>query len=302
MFAASTEPKTPVQANPAAEDVTSVEKSSVHEDPSAVTDIQEVTSEESGTLFKWNLILGLLHLVSGVVLLILTDTKATIPVYSFFSDPDTRGPEEGIWEVAPKLHGNFAVGWWSGISILLSSLDHLLVATVFRKSYEYYLARKVNPFRWIEYSFSASIMHVMIAQLSGVFSVHLLYTVFGFTMVTMIFGYEQEVANQRYMLTGRGSMTIRPFLEGCLPHVFAWSIIFCFFLQGVSQGDAPNFVWAIVFVLFILDGTFPINQWLQQRKIGKWRSYIFGEIVFCILSLVAKQLLAWINFGGTQSI
>lgn len=269
--------------------------------------VDEVTTEESKKLFRWNLALGIFHLATGIILLVLTDTNATVPVYSFFSDPSTRGPEGGgAWEVEPKLHGDFPVGYWSGVSILLSSLDHILVATVFRERYEYYLARKRNPFRWIEYAFSASIMHVMIAQLSGVFSVHLLYSVFGFSMVTMVFGNEQEIANQSYLLSRtkeEEGLTYRPFLYGCLPHLFAWSIIFCFFLQGVSNGgDAPNFVWAIVFILFALDATFPINQWLQQKRVGKWGSYIFGEIMFCILSLVAKQLLAWLNFGGTQSL
>jgi hypothetical protein len=266
--------------------------------------ITEVTRDESKKLFIWNLSLAFIHMATGIVLCVITDQNATVPVYSFFSDTSTRGSDTAsLWAVEPKLLGGFPVGYWASASILISCLDHLLVATIFRKTYEYHLARKQNPFRWIEYAFSASIMHVLIAQLSGVFSVHLLFTVFGLSFVTMIFGHEQEQANKEYLMgaTERG-FTLRPFLEGCLPYIFAWAIIFCFFLQGVVNGEAPNFVWAIVFVLFFLCSTFALNQLLQQAGIWKWKNYIFGEVVFCVLSFLAKQLLAWLNYGGTQSI
>jgi hypothetical protein len=39
----------------------------------------------------------------------------------------------------------------------------------------------------------------------------------------------------------------------------------------------------------------------QQEK-GKWADYLHGEYVFCVLSLVAKQLLAWLNFGGAKAL
>jgi hypothetical protein len=270
-------------------------------------DEMEISSDDSRKLFRLNLGLGIFHLATGSALIALTDTDATAPVYSFFSDPDTRGIADA-WVPIANLLGTMPVGYWAGISILISSLDHLLVATLFRNSYEHYLARFHNPFRWIEYGFSASCMHVMVAQLSGVFSVHLLFSIFGFTMVTMIFGNEQELANakRRYVDGNREDekeqITLRPFWYGCIPHLYGWALIFWFFFQGVSNSDAPAFVWVIIFAIFILDCTFPINQYLQQKRIGKWDKYVYGEIWFCILSLVAKQLLAWVNFGGTMAL
>lgn len=95
-----------------------------------------------------------------------------------------------------------------------------------------------------------------------------------------------------------------------------------YFFDGVSNGDPPSFVWAIIFILFTLDSTFAINMYLQQKEvrklragnrqqlkilassylitiisaqIGKWQDYIYGEYAYIVLSLSAKFLLAWIN-------
>eukprot|EP00978_Attheya_sp_CCMP212_P045671 scaffold355660_cov55-Attheya_sp.AAC.2 len=69
-----------------------------------------------------------------------------------------------------------------------------------------------------------------------------------------------------------------------------------------KTGDPPGFVWAIICILFILDLSFPINQYLQQAGIGPWGKYIYGEVAFCVLFLVSKQLLAWLNFGSTVAL
>jgi hypothetical protein len=32
---------------------------------------------------------------------------------------------------------------------------------------------------------------------------------------------------------------------------------------------------------------------LQYKQVGRWRSYLYGEKTYIVLSLVAKSLLAW---------
>ena len=41
---------------------------------------------------------------------------------------------------------------------------------------------------------------------------------------------------------------------------------------------------------------------LTAQEKGKWADYLHGEYIFCVLSLVAKQLLAWLNFGGAKAL
>jgi hypothetical protein len=45
--------------------------------------------------------------------------------------------------------------------------------------------------------------------------------------------------------------------------------------------------------------SFALNQYLQYRKIGPWRSYAFGEKAYLVLSLGAKSALAWQIFAGS---
>ncbi|NLD25597.1 heliorhodopsin HeR, partial [Candidatus Dojkabacteria bacterium] len=51
--------------------------------------------------------------------------------------------------------------------------------------------------------------------------------------------------------------------------------------------------------IFIFFNSFAINMFLQYKKIGAWKNYLYGERAYIILSLVAKTLLAWQVFGGT---
>ena len=81
-----------------------------------------------------------------------------------------------------------------------------------------------------------------------------------------------------------------------------------FFFSHVRTA-APNscaaarieFEFVCVFII-----RFPSHSYFSfccavQEK-GKWADYLHGEYVFCVLSLVAKQLLAWLNFGGAKAL
>ena len=51
--------------------------------------------------------------------------------------------------------------------------------------------------------------------------------------------------------------------------------------------------------LFLFFNVFALNMWLQYRRIGPWRDYLFGESVYVLLSLTAKSALAWQVFFPT---
>ena len=192
---------------------------------------------------------------------------------------------------------SYSVTWYSAVFIALSAVDHAAVC-LFRNTYHYYLARNQNPFRWIEYSLSASLMRVMIAQLSGVTDIHLLFMIFSATATTMLVGgllHESVNATSRAVNETQNWL---PFSLAWVPQLSSWLVIFSYFLKAVSEADPPNFVWAIVFILFALDGVFAVLFWLQWAKIGPFSDYILGEKGFILLSFTAKALLAWINYGG----
>ena len=66
-----------------------------------------------------------------------------------------------------------------------------------------------------------------------------------------------------------------------------------------AHSEPPAFVYAIFVSLFVFFNIFAINMWLQYRRVGHWRSYVFGERAYVMLSLVAKSALAWQVFAGT---
>lgn len=53
-----------------------------------------------------------------------------------------------------------------------------------------------NPLRWIEYSFSASLMAQVFAISGGLNHIYIVWMIFGLIFVTMVFGWVSEVYNR----------------------------------------------------------------------------------------------------------
>ena len=70
-------------------------------------------------------------------------------------------------------------------------------------------------------------------------------------------------------------------------------------MNFVGAETVPTFVYGIFFSLFAFFMSFSVNQWLQYRQVGPWRSYAFGETAYLVLSLAAKSALAWQIFAGS---
>ena len=269
--------------------------------------------------------------MTGIAIFIITDRNAKLPWYTDFAGSYNKAAAFFYLPVAKKV-ADIPIGLYSGVFLCLSAIAHLLVVLPgLHNVYNQYLAINQNFFRWFEYSLSAAVMHVMIAQLSGVTEIHLLFAIFGLSSSTMFYGWLMERTNgQRiptYTLSDNGgeaptqqrpyerqlisdaypSSTSKndekvdwtPFLLGFIPHFYCWAIIFCYFFVGAKQSSPPAFVWAIIFVVFGLDLLFAVNQLLQFLQVKGWRGFAAGEFYYIILSITAKQLLAWINYGGT---
>lgn len=253
------------------------------------------------SLKTWNLAAAVFQFVQAIALFYLS-SQAETPWRLFTNfpavvdDDQRQSGSEAVGEPIPSEIAAYSVTWYSAVFILLSGIDHL-ACVIFKSSYQFYIERHQNPFRWLEYAFSASLMRVMIAQLSGVTDVHLLGCIYVLAAVTMIMGGLHESANAKFRADG-GQQNWAPFLLAWIPHAASWAVIMNYFLKAVIEADPPNFVYAIVFILFILDGTFALLFWLQWAKIGIFKDYVVGEKGFILLSFTAKALLAWINYGG----
>ena len=175
----------------------------------------------------------------------------------------------------------------------LSAVFHLLVSVGWgRNRYYEELSREQNRFRWVEYSLSSTVMVLLIAMVFGISDVAALLGLAGSNMAMILFGWIMEVTNK----AGQ-KVWWTPFLFGCLVGCIPWVALF-WYLVGPS-GEMPSFVYAIFLSIFVLFNLFALNQFLQYRRVGRWRDYLYGERVYLVLSLTAKSALAWQIFGNT---
>lgn len=66
-----------------------------------------------------------------------------------------------------------------------------------------------------------------------------------------------------------------------------------------SAESIPGYAKIGFLITFVFFNSFAINMFLQYKKIGKLKDYLYGERVYIVLSLVAKSALAWILVVGT---
>ncbi|MFM9083222.1 MAG: heliorhodopsin HeR [Actinomycetota bacterium] len=237
-------------------------------------------------LRTWNLGLTLLHLAQAVGLLLLAGSFS-IAVTSTFP----QGPPGTRLDTPERLF-DLPIGPAVAAFLLMAAIDHLVTATVARGTYEADLARGINRFRWVEYSFSATLMLVLICAYSGITDIAAILTMAGANVAMILFGWLQETMNP----PGRATTTMKPFWFGTLAGLAPWAAVW---VNVIGADRVPGFVFGIVVTEQVLFFSFGLNQWLQYRRVGKWADYLHGERVYLVLSLVAKSLLAWQIYGGS---
>ena len=247
------------------------------------------TSLDQGRLSnlrRWNLGLTVLHLAQAVLLLALAGDFA-ITITSTFPEgpPGTRlNSPEGLFDLP--------IGPAVAVFLLLAAIDHLVTSTVARGTYETDLARGINRFRWVEYSFSATLMVVILAAYSGITDITGVITIAGANVAMILFGWLQETSNP----PNRTTTDMKPFWFGTIAGLAPWVALWT---NVIGADTVPGFVFVLIVVEQILFFTFGLNQWLQYRRVGRWADYLFGEKTYLVLSLAAKSFLAWQVYGGS---
>jgi hypothetical protein len=235
----------------------------------------------------YNVVMGIFHAAQGGAVLALANDFAVPVTGSFLQGPPGTPPAE------PTTLFRLSLGWGVAVFLFLSAAAHFTaVAPGVSDWYRHNLERGRNYLRWIEYSLSASLMVVLIAMLTGISDSAALLAIFGVNAAMILFGLVQE----HYEQTG-GSML--PFWLGSLVGAVPWLAVGVYLWAPGSVAEPPGFVYAIFFSLFVFFNCFALNMWLQYRQIGRWRSYLYGESVYILLSLTAKSALAWQVFAST---
>lgn len=252
-------------------------------------------------LRRFNLVMGVFHLVqAGIIFWLRSDAQQMLT--TTFLAPRETAAGEFIANVVTSDFISVYLVPLVALFLLISATAHFLLAAP--GIYEWYVQHiksGINPARWYEYSISSSVMIVLIAILSGMYDAPSLVLLF-FLNATMIwFGHVMEVHNQTTKKTNWLA-----FVYGSIAGIVPWGVIAWYFFsalnnfEGTGVQGVPTFVYFILGTLFVFFNTFAINMFLQYKKVGPWKNYLFGEFVYIVLSLVAKSALAWQVFGGTM--
>jgi hypothetical protein len=229
---------------------------------------------------------AMLLLAAEAAIMLLAGNDLAIPITAAFlrDDPlkDTVPQPDTVFSLA--------IGPTVAVFLLLAALDHAIVAAPgAHRWYERMLDRRANYARWIEYSISASIMIVLIGLFVGVRDLAAVLAVFAANSAMILFGLLME-RQQR-----PGGADWSAFWFGSLVGLVPWVIVLLYLLQPPT---VPGFVYAIAGVQFVLFFSFAANMALQYAQVGRWRSYVYGEVGYIALSVAAKSLLAWLIFAN----
>ncbi|MEI8052009.1 MAG: heliorhodopsin HeR [Actinomycetes bacterium] len=244
------------------------------------------TAIQLGGIRRYNLIAGLAHLAQAIVILVLAN-DFSLPVQASFM----TGPPGTVGRDVVTLF-SLPVAWLVAVFFLMSAIAHFVVTGPAWGRYSHDLLEQRNPFRWLEYSLSSSLMIILIAELVGIDDIAALIALIGVNASMIGFGWLQE----RFESPGGGWW---PFVLGCGAGIIPWVAIGVYLAGPGSSSSPPGFVYGIFFSLFVFFNLFALTQWLQYKKVGRWADYLVGERSYITLSLVAKSLLAWQIFAST---
>ena len=241
----------------------------------------------------FNLKIGLVHLIQAIVLFLIVNYSFKIYLIARFFD---KAPNGGF-TVSTNLLWNVPIAVVAPVFLLIAAFFHFFVASPFYvRRYEDNIKKGINPMRWVEYSFSSSLMLVALLMMAGIIELSSVVFVFTLNWLMNMLGLMMEKYNQ---LTEKTKWF--PFYLGIVAGLVPWIIGFIYFWVGTSNvaDSIPSWAKFGFIMTFVFFNTFAINMFLQYKKVGKWKDYIYGERAYIWLSLTAKSALAWIIVLGT---
>jgi hypothetical protein len=208
----------------------------------------------------------------------------------------------------PELNRAFSVPMWTLLATFscVTSFMHFMLATRWRAVYEFFLDKKLQPFRWLEYSFTSAVMMLCIAALSRITEAWLLVFLFVANVyLNLTGGLVTEIVAFFYTerATAMGGLLRRLWylLYGCSWVTFGltWGVIFDAYYAVIKPYlDLPEtgHLWAelfdrvtvVNFTLFALYFLFPA---IHALVLSGFFSFREGELAYIASSFVAKGVL-----------
>lgn len=156
-----------------------------------------------------------------------------------------------------------------------------------------------NPYRWMEYALSTSVMLVTVAIVSGVTDVHLWLLIFFLNGIGMGCGQVLELLPHNE----RPSVSIVPFQSmrelvfslSVISKTIPWAVIACYFFRAIGQ-DLAVFIYVAFFGTLVTYIALVVNVF--RHNIMDGCDFATAEIAYVLISLVGKTLLGAALCGG----
>lgn len=252
------------------------------------------TPETYSRLRIYNLVVGIVLFFEALAMYLMSNDTA-VSLTTDFLKFDVAAQQ--ITQVREEV-ASLPLGISVAAFLFVSAFALFSIATFYYPKYVANLKKGANFARWYEYALSSSWMIVIIATLVGMFDAPSLILLFFLNASMIWFGHMMELHNMSTTKTNWSA-----FIFGCIAGIVPWIVMGWYFYGAVQNTNevnpVPNFVYGIFISLFIFFNIFAINMFLQYKKVGSWKNYLFGEVMYITLSLVAKSLLAWQVWSGT---
>ena len=180
-----------------------------------------IPEERARSLRRWNRFLAFAHAAQFLLMILVSRTTSMFePVVPTVRPVITDGTFSGI-EPSSVLLVSFPLAYLIASFFLMSAIAHAAAGWVVRGRYEAWLARGMNPLRWVEYAFSSTVMIVAIAYISFITEFPALVAIAGTNVAMNLFGWSMEAANE-----GRERVDWKHFIFGCIAGIIPWIAIF----------------------------------------------------------------------------
>ena len=211
-----------------------------------------IAPDQARSLRRWNRFLAGTHFFQFCLMIAVSSTATLFEVIVPTIRPILEnGKFKGVEQTQAVLF-EIPLAWFIASFFLMSSIAHASAGWALRDRYEGFLARGMNPLRWVEYAFSSTVMIVAIAYLSYITDFPALIAIAGCNVAMILFGWSMEAANE-----GRAKPDWKHFIFGCIAGIVPWIAIFSILWAYGAQPDLPSnlgipaFVYVIIGSLFV---------------------------------------------------
>mgnify|MGYP002885450833 CR=1 FL=1 len=221
---------------------------------------------------------------------------------------DTRAR---LYELKPSTVGEIKVWVLLFMFEIITSFFHTGLATWWKKDYDFYIARRMQPFRWIEYSITSSIMLLAIFSLSRISEVYALMGMFFCSiflclcggLLFELFNYIGKVILEEEVRDLLVWLKWTFFILSWLSFLLHYVCIFDAFYTAISpyftlpSEDLWRQLFGFIQLLnFSILGAYLSFPALHLLQISNKIEYATCEVGFMWLSLIAKGILSIVIF------